>query len=120
MADAEWQHSFGFAKPGGDLGWTRTLLASDAGSSSGTSNTDPAEMLATVLKSSLPAANILILLAEEVDKRKLFKLLKDEQTILDLSVESGSNSKAQKEQKASSRTWSSKPWPNRARAWHRA
>lgn len=101
MADAEWQHSFGFAKPGGDLGWTRTLLASDAGSSSATSNTDPAEMLAAVLKSGLPAANILILLAEEVDKRKkLFKLLKDEQTILDLSVESGSSSKAQKEQKA--------------------
>lgn len=101
MADAEWQHCFGFAKPGGDLSWTGPLLAQEAASGAGASDSDPAEMLGTVLKSGLPAANVLILLAEEVDKRKkLFKLLKDEQSILDCSVESGSSAKAQKEQKS--------------------
>lgn len=105
MAPTEWQQCFGFAKPAGDLSWTRSYLAIDqTRGSEGTSpvsSTDPAEMLSNALTAGLPKNNILILLAEEVDKRKkLFKLLKDEQTVIDLSVETGSGAKAQKEQKA--------------------
>jgi len=99
---AEWQQCFGFARPDGDLRWTRAYLdVSGADRASASTSADPGEMLAAVLATGIPAGNILILMAEEVDKRKkLFKLLKDEQTVIDLSVETGSSGKAQKEQKA--------------------
>jgi DNA polymerase-3 subunit delta len=100
MPPAEWQQCFGFARPAGDLSWTRASLADYAGKAGGGAG-DPAEMFASALAAGFPAGNILILLAEEVDKRKkLFKRLKDEQTVVDLSVESGSGAKAQKEQKS--------------------
>jgi DNA polymerase-3 subunit delta len=104
LAATEWQHCFGFAKPSGDVSWTRSYLANAQGQSAAKSSAspeDPAELLSQALASGIPASNILILLAEEVDKRKkLFKLFKDEQTVIDLSVESGAGAKAQKEQKA--------------------
>src|SRR5665647_235363 len=105
MTSAEWQQCFGFPKPAGDLSWTRSYLAIDQSrggeGTSSASSADPAEMLSNALAAGLPENNILILLAEEVDKRKkLFKLLKDEQTVIDLSVETGAGAKAQKEQKA--------------------
>ncbi len=104
MAPAEWQQCFGFAKPSGDLSWTGPHLATAQGNGGATSPVapaDPAEMLSRALTSGIPDSNILILLTEDVDKRKkLFKLLKDEQTVVDLSVETGAGAKAQKEQKA--------------------
>lgn len=101
MAEGEWQQCFGFAKPAGDLGWTKPLLAADQGQSGTAATTDPAEALSAALKSGLPPANFLILLAEDVDKRKkLFKLLKEEQCVLDLSVDAGAGAKAQKVQKS--------------------
>jgi DNA polymerase-3 subunit delta len=105
MAAAEWQQCFGFARPDGDLSWTRNSLSTDwttpPGKGSSTTPSDPGEMLAAILATGIPQNNTLILLTEEVDKRKkLFKLLKDEQTVVDLSVEGGSGAKAQKEQKA--------------------
>lgn len=98
---AEWQQCFGFARPDGDLRWTHDYLdASAPGGSSSSQATDPEEMLSAVLKAGVPASNFLLLLAEEADKRKkLFKLLKDEQTVIDLSVETGAGTKAQKEQR---------------------
>ncbi len=103
MPAAEWQQCFGFARPDGDLSWTRDHLSAAAanGASSSATPSDPGEMLAAVLATGIPQNNTLILLAEEVDKRKkLFKLLKDEQAVVDLSVEGGSGAKAQKEQRA--------------------
>lgn len=102
MPAAEWQQCFGFARPSGDLSWTRTYLADSGGKGgAGSAASDPAELFASALSTGFPASNILILLAEEVDKRKkLFKRLKDEQTVVDLSVESGAGAKAQKEQKS--------------------
>jgi DNA polymerase-3 subunit delta len=101
LTEGEWQQCFGFAKPSDDLSWTKPLAGMDAGKSLAASAADPGEALAGALHSGLPAANVLILLTEEVDKRKkLFKQLKEEQTILDLSVESGSGAKAQKVQKS--------------------
>jgi DNA polymerase-3 subunit delta len=101
MAEEEWLQCFGFAKPTGDLGWTKPLLDGEQGHAKNAPATDPAEALISTLRSGLPGANILILLAEEVDKRKkLFKLLKDEQAILELSVDTGSGSQAQKVQKS--------------------
>ncbi|WP_028317704.1 DNA polymerase III subunit delta [Desulfobulbus elongatus] len=99
---AEWQQCFGFARPDGDLNWTRTCLAAGGATGSAVSSgSDPGDLLAAVLATGIPAGNVLLLLAEEVDKRKkLFKLLRDEETVVDLSVESGSGAKAQKEQRA--------------------
>ena len=101
MGAGEWQQCFGFAKPDGDLAWTRPLLLADQGQTQAAAATDPAESLMNALASGLPPANFLILLAEDVDKRKkLFKYLKEEHCILDLSVEAGASTKAQKAQKA--------------------
>lgn len=102
ITSGEWQQCFGFAHPGGDLGWTAPYLAEAAAiKSEGGAAADPADQLAQALAKGLPSANVLILLAEDVDKRKkLFKLLKEEQTVIDLSVEGGSGAKAQKEQKS--------------------
>lgn len=102
LSASEWQQCFGFSRPDGDLSWTSTYLADDAPAESATApGSDPGDMLAAVLAVGIPPNNVLILLAEEIDKRKkLFKLLKDEQTVIDLSVEAGSGAKAQKEQRS--------------------
>ncbi|MBM9614350.1 DNA polymerase III subunit delta [Desulfobulbus rhabdoformis] len=101
MPASEWQHLFGFAKPGGDLNWTASLLRSDQAQTQAKAAADPAESLMATLESGLPQSNILILITEDVDKRKkLFKQLKESQSILDMSVETGASSKAQKAQKA--------------------
>jgi len=101
MPAAEWQQCFGFARPDGDLSWTRAYL--EVGKDHGPAATpasDPGELLAAVLATGIPPNNFLILLASEVDKRKkLFKFLKDDQAVVDLSVEGGSGAKAQKEQR---------------------
>jgi len=101
MGEGEWQQCFGFAKPGGDLSWTQPLLLADQAQSGAAAATDPAESLMAALASGLPPSNFLILLAEDIDKRKkLFKYLKEEHSILDLSVEAGASTKAQKAQKS--------------------
>ena len=102
LAAAEWQQCFGFARPDGDLGWTRAYLQAGApgGGPAAGASIDPADALAAALAAGLPRQNVLVLLAEEADRRKrLFKLLKDEQAVIDLSVETGAGARAQKEQR---------------------
>ncbi len=104
MAATEWQQYFGFARPGDDLAWTRAILENNlapAGTPAAKATSDPGELLLKALDAGIPKGNVLILMAEEIDKRKkLFKLLKEQQVIIDLSVESGTGSRAQKAQKA--------------------
>ena len=104
MPPEEWQHHFGFARPSGDLSWTKPYLAPDRGPAhpkASQAAADPAEALMAALASGIPRTNILMLLTEDVDKRKkLFKVLKEEQTVIDLSVDTGAGAKAQKEQKS--------------------
>ena len=102
MPAAQWQKNFGFALPEGDLSWTTPYLRSaESDKAARPASTDPGDLLAELLEKGLPAANMLILLASEVDKRKkLFKYLKDKQIIVDCSVAEGSSSKARDEQKA--------------------
>ncbi|MGI6657236.1 MAG: DNA polymerase III subunit delta [Desulfobulbus sp.] len=95
----DWQEVFGFARPAEDLGWTAAVLAAHPGQAATTGAADPGELLVAALDQGLPENNFLLLLAEEVDKRKkLFKHLKNEQAVLDLSVESGAGKKAQQSQ----------------------
>ncbi|MBM9536810.1 DNA polymerase III subunit delta [Desulfobulbus alkaliphilus] len=104
MAAAEWQQHFGFAKPGDDLAWTKPILEDNrarAGATAKAAGADPGDLLLKTLDAGIPKANVLILVAEEIDKRKkLFKALKEQQVIIDLSVETGAGARAQKAQKA--------------------
>jgi DNA polymerase III delta subunit len=57
------------------------------------------EHLAAVLEAGLPAANILVLVSEAVDKRRrLYKYIENHGVILDLAVEKGSSAAARKDQ----------------------
>lgn len=103
FAPAQWKKVFGFSRPQDDLAWTGELLAASPApqqETSGRSADDPAALLEQKLAAGIPAQNILILTAEDVDKRKrLYKYLAENHVVLDLSVESGSSSRAQTAQK---------------------
>ncbi len=104
LSPAEWKKCFDFAHPGGDLSWTTALLAGAPPATekgAGGSNNDPAATLQEVLEAGIPKNNLLVLLAEEVDKRKrLYKYIKEHQVVIDLSVEQGASSRAKKAQKS--------------------
>lgn len=103
FSPAQWKKVFGFVQPQGDLGWTGSLLAASPAPRQETtalSVDDPAALLEQKLAGGIPGQNILILTAEDVDKRKrLYKYLAENQVVVDLSVESGSSSRAQTAQK---------------------
>lgn len=100
----QWKKLFAFAKPQADLTWTATLLADFSGESSTAAPApadDAAALLEKTLTTGIPARNHLILLAEDVDKRKrLYKYLTENHVVVDLEVEGGSSSKAQTAQKS--------------------
>ncbi|WP_028583458.1 DNA polymerase III subunit delta [Desulfogranum mediterraneum] len=101
LSAAEWQRLFAFTKPGEDLSWTTPVLAAMGSFAAKPPQQDPVALLSDCLQHKLPAATTLILVCEEVDKRKKFyKFLKEHHTIIDLSVEGGASAKAQKSQKA--------------------
>ena len=99
----EWKQRFDFPHPGGDLSWVTGLLKEETNkktAAAGTADREPAALLRKALESGVAKNNILILLAEEVDKRiKFYKYLKKNQVIVDLSVDRGTGSKAQKVQR---------------------
>ncbi len=102
LSPSQWKKCFDFTHPGGDLSWTTTLLAEAPpamAKGSGGSGSDPAATLQEVLESGIPANNTIVLLAEEVDKRKrLYKYIKTHQVVIDLGVEQGASSRAKKAQ----------------------
>jgi len=105
MPAARWKKLFGFTRPGDDLAWTGNILQLSAGPDEEkreiVTSADPQQLFEEKITAGLPGQNILLLLSEDVDKRKrLFKTLADRFTVVDLSVESGSSSRAQKSQHA--------------------
>lgn len=97
LSAPQWKKLLGFSKPMEDLAWTATLLADHAGETTTAPAPvdDAAELLEKTLTSGIPAKNYLILLAEDVDKRKrLYKYLSNDHVVVDLGVESGSSSTA--------------------------
>ncbi len=103
LSPQQWKHAFGFTKPDGDISWTveALLVIRSQPDKQIKSAANSAELLTECLEENIPANNILILIAEEVDKRKkLFKYFKEHHVVLDLGVESGSSAKAQKQQKS--------------------
>lgn len=102
MSAAQWQKNFNFAQPDDDLTWTSAYLcATKEQEGPASAGADPEEQLIGLLTRGLPPANVLILVAAEVDKRKkLFKYLKENEAIIDCSVAEGSGSKARDAQMA--------------------
>ncbi|PIE69800.1 MAG: DNA polymerase III subunit delta [Deltaproteobacteria bacterium] len=100
IAGPAWQKAFGFARPTDELYWADQLLAEHPPAST-PSGKDTGAQLEKALKAGLPANNLLLLQAEEVDKRKkLFKYFKTAHTLVDLSVEQGASTRARNAQNA--------------------
>ena len=100
IAAAEWQILLGFDKPGEDISWADKLLE-EAGITQSSSPQNLIERFIAAFDKGFPPDNILLLLAETVDKRhRLFKYLKKCGTIVDCSVAAGSNMAAQQAQKS--------------------
>ncbi len=106
LSVAQWKKCFGFVKPAGTLEWTGILLSrfsdqlgrATAGTHSGQKS---GEMVLAALDAGIPANNILLLLAEEVDKRKkLYKSFKDKHVVVNLHVDTGASAQAKKVQRA--------------------
>jgi DNA polymerase-3 subunit delta len=99
LSAAQWKKLFGFDKPA-DMAWCAGLpmpAAAEAGERSATGDL----LVQQVLEKGVPKSNVLILTAEAVDKRKkLYKLIGDLGVIVDLSVDSGATSAAQKGREA--------------------
>lgn len=102
LAASQWQKLFGFGKPA-ETGWVAELLdqAEEGAAGGAGGREEAADLFQQALEKGLPRDNILLLLAEAVDKRKkLFKFLDKEAVVIDLSVESGSSGAARKSQDA--------------------
>ena len=96
-----WKSLFGFTKPQGNLSWIQDLLAglpADA-SPAKSLEADAASIYTIAFEAGIPQGNILVLLAEAVDKRKrLFKYIQEHGVIVDLAVDPGSSSAAKRDQ----------------------
>ncbi len=98
LSASQWKKLLGFTKPAENLTWTATLLADHAGekTSAPAPVDDAAALLEKTLTSGIPAQNHLVLLTEDVDKRKkLYKYLSKDHVVVDLGVDGGSNRNAQ-------------------------
>ncbi|MCI5182152.1 MAG: DNA polymerase III subunit delta, partial [Candidatus Electrothrix sp. AW1] len=111
---AQWKKCFGFGKPAGKLAWTGELLARfSSGVDGGTPRSDrksgkstgkntgenAGEMVLAALDGGIPQNNILMLLAEDVDKRKkLYKSFQDKYAVINLQVDTGASAQAKKVQ----------------------
>lgn len=94
LSGAQWKKLFGFDKPA-DAAWCADLVLP-----AGLQNEKAAagdELVLQVLEKGVPKGNVLILVSEAVDKRKrLYKLISEMGAVIDLSVDSGATSAAQK------------------------
>ena len=103
LSAPRWKSLFGFTRPETDLAWIHDLLADiPAGATPPKMpETDAAALFNQAFESGIPPANILILLAEAVDKRKRFyKYIQEHGIIFDLTVESGGSAAAKRDQES--------------------
>lgn len=101
LSPSRWKSLFGFARPEGDLTWAQNLLSELPPGDSPLKNpdTDAASMYTRAFETGVPQDNILILLAETVDKRKrLYKYIQEHGVIIDLAVDPGSSAAAKRDQ----------------------
>jgi len=103
LSPAAWKASFGFTRPEGKFNWVADVLEKAEGpntESSPAPGKDIAALYMAAFDEGLPADNILVLLAEAVDKRKkLYKSIAEHGTVVDLSVDTGTSKAATDSQK---------------------
>lgn len=101
MTGEQWQQLFGIEKPR-DLGWTEQLHAPlEDDKTAPPPQSDPAQRYIDSLSKGMPPNNVLILSAENVDKRKrLFTYIKNNGVVIDCSVAEGGGAAAQRVQKS--------------------
>ncbi len=98
ISEDQWQKLFGFSRPNEDLSWADRLIFESSPSAS-VSAADAAERLIIAIENGFPAGNILLIIAENVDKRKkLFTTIKKQGAIIDCSIAEGSSRAALNEQ----------------------
>jgi DNA polymerase-3 subunit delta len=101
ISAARWKALFGFTKPQGKLSWAQELIAdmpADIAAAKSV-DTDTATLFTQAFEAGIPQDNILILLAEAVDKRKrLYKYIQENGVIIDLAVDPGSTAAAKRDQ----------------------
>ena len=94
LSASQWKKLFGFARPS-DFSWCKDVPMPQEPAKDKVAG--GAERVLQVLEKGVPKSNILILVAEAVDKRKkLYKQISEIGTIIDLSVDSGATSAARK------------------------
>ena len=99
ISPSQWQKLFGFSHPGKDLAWADRLMAEHQELLLAATKEDASQRFCDAVAQGFPAANILILSAEHVDKRKkLFTQIKKHGEIIDCSVTLGASKAAVKEQ----------------------
>lgn len=102
LADEEWKKLFGFVKPQEKMAWVEKALASctdDEMVGAVGDEKDNAQLYMDAFSAGIPEENILVLLVEEVDKRKkIYKFIKEIGAVLDVSVASGAATAAKKDQ----------------------
>ncbi len=101
IAADQWQKLFSFAKPSENLAWADDLVA---GTGAAEPSSDKAAGITgkyiAAFEKGLPSPNILILTAEEADRRqRLFTAIKKHGLVIDCAVAEGSGAAAQSEQK---------------------
>jgi DNA polymerase-3 subunit delta len=101
LSPDQWRDFFATEKPKGDIGWADRLVQESGRQAAPKRTTgNIADLYLEAINRGLPAQNILILTAENVDKRKrLYTHIKDHGVVVDCSVETGAGSAAQKVQK---------------------
>jgi len=104
LSSTRWRDLFGFAKPTENLDWVKEIIdrlqeSDESSGSAADQSPASADRFIKAFGGGVPAANILLLLTETVDKRnRLYKFIKEHGIILDLTVASGGSKAARSDQ----------------------
>ncbi|MBE0584920.1 MAG: DNA polymerase III subunit delta [Desulfofustis sp.] len=99
LSGEHWQTAFGFARPTEDLSWADEII-NRYHPPVPTGSNDATEKLIAAIEKGFPGRNVLLLLAETVDKRKrLYAAIKKYGQVIDCGIAEGASRAAQDQQK---------------------
>jgi len=100
---SSWKAKLGFPRPSGNLAWISEILGNndpEAETATKAGKEDITDLYTKAFEEGLPQGNILVLVTDAADKRKKFyKFLTQHGSVLDLSVDTGTNKAAADAQK---------------------
>ncbi|MEN8134815.1 MAG: DNA polymerase III subunit delta [Thermodesulfobacteriota bacterium] len=103
LPSSTWKNKLGFARPQGSLAWAGEVLEKTGSTNEATvvpGGQNITDLYSKAFDEGLPSGNILILVTDAADKRKKFyKYLAKQGSVLDLSVDTGTNKAAADSQK---------------------